>query len=126
MRCFRCKAAGHDSDGCTTNLNEKRGGIEHESRKFASPAGMDNRSPAEAVLGMVGPGDDAPETVILGLTMFHKRLLFRVALAPDKLYDQDMRKRTYPISLYRYDLRIYGESRWQKENLSVNEVPRNL
>ena len=58
--------------------------------------------------------------------MFHKIILFRVTLAPDKFYDSVMRKRLYAISLCRYDLIIYGASRGQKDAfVPGNGVPRD-
>ena len=66
---------------------------------------------------LLGASEQNQKGSIFGFTMFRKRLLFRVLLAPDKSYDSAMRKRTYAISLYRRDLCIYGGSRGQKETL---------
>ena len=52
----------HYSDRCTIKLCERCGGIGHEGSKCASSADMETRSPADAVLAMVGnPGGDAVE-----------------------------------------------------------------
>ena len=71
--------------------------------------------------------DQKPKGSIFGSTMSRKRLLFRVTLAQDEIYDSAMRRRTYAISIYRYDLRIYDGSRGQKETfVGGNGVPRNI
>ena len=62
MTCFRCRAKGHFSNKCNTNICGRCGGGGHESSKTASPADTDE-SPAEAVLATVeDPEDDAVET----------------------------------------------------------------
>ena len=76
---------------------------------------------------LLGASKQKPKREYFRFYLVCKGLLFRVTLAPDKFYDSVMRKRTYDISLYRYDLIIYGGSRGQKETLvRGNGVPRGF
>ena len=76
---------------------------------------------------LFGTSDQKPGGSIFEYLMFLKRLVIRVTLAPDKVYDSDMQTRTYAIPLCRYDLRIYDGSTEQYEVFARrNEVTRDL